>query len=137
MLASTVATDLIGIVAEAEPRFPEPWRPFRETDRVPLELSGIWYWGTAAHVLRLRADGSLELGPVGVTGRAARFRAEPDGSWTGLTGYYAGETLRAVRGDDGTPGHLDLGSFVFTREPYDPEAPVPGGVDPRGWRGIG
>lgn len=137
VLASTVATDLIGIVAEAEPRFPEPWRPFRETDRVPLELSGIWYWGTAAHVLRLRADGSLELGPVGVTGRAARFRAEPDGSWTGLTGYYAGETLRAVRGDDGTPGHLDLGSFVFTREPYDPEAPVPGGVDPRGWRGIG
>lgn len=137
VLASTVATDLIGIVAEAEPRFPEPWRPFREADRVPLELSGIWYWGTAAHVLRLRADGSLELGPVGVTGRAARFRAEPDGSWTGLTGYYAGETLRAVRGDDGTPGHLDLGSFVFTREPYDPEAPVPGGVDPQGWRGIG
>ncbi|MEU2827255.1 serine hydrolase domain-containing protein [Streptomyces lavendulae] len=137
VLASTVAMDLIAIVAEAEPRFPEPWRPFREADRVPLELAGIWYWGTAAHVLRLRADGSLELGPAGVTGRAARFRGEPDGSWTGLTGYYAGETLRAVRRDDGSPSHLDLGSFVFTREPYDPEAPVPGGVDPQGWRGIG
>ncbi|MEV7727139.1 serine hydrolase domain-containing protein [Streptomyces sp. NPDC087917] len=135
--ASTVAADLIGIVAEAEPRFPEPWRPFREADRVPLEVCGPWYWGTAAHVVRLKADGSLELGPVGVSGRAARFRAEPDGSWTGLTGYYAGETLQAVRRADGSVSHLDLGSFVFTREPYDPEAPVPGGVDPQGWRGIG
>ena len=31
---------------------------------------------------------------------------------------------------------LCLGSFVFTRQPYDPDAPVPGGVDPQGWRGI-
>ena len=30
--------------------------------------------------------------------------------------------------------HLDVGTFVFTRTPYDPEAPVPGGVDARGWR---
>jgi hypothetical protein len=46
----------------------------------------------------------------------------------GLDGSYAGETLRIA--DD----HLDLGTFVFTRTPYDPEAPVPGGVDPAGWR---
>ncbi|MEU8773110.1 serine hydrolase domain-containing protein [Streptomyces sp. NPDC048606] len=133
----TVAADLIGIVADAEPRFPEPWRPFTEDARVPLELCGTWYWGTAAQVLRLRSDGSLELGPAGAVGRTARFRAEDDGTWTGLTGYYAGETLRAVRRGDGTVSHLDLGSFVFTREPYDEGAPVPGGVDPRGWRGIG
>lgn len=74
---------------------------------------------------------------MGVPGRSARFRAESDGTWTGLTGYYAGETLRAVRREDGAVSHLDLGSFVFTREPYDPQAPVPGGVDPQGWRGIG
>ncbi|MCF3178390.1 beta-lactamase family protein [Streptomyces polychromogenes] len=135
--ASGVATDLLGIVADAEPRFPTPWRPFAEADRVPLELCGVWYWGTAPHGLRLKSDGSLELGPVGVTGRSARFRAGSDGTWTGLTGYYAGETLRAVRREDGSVSHLDLASFVFTREPYDPEAPVPGGVDPQGWRGIG
>ncbi|MEU3468556.1 serine hydrolase domain-containing protein [Streptomyces sp. NPDC006687] len=135
--ASTVATDLLAIVAEAEPRFPAPWRPFAEADQVPLELCGVWYWGTAAHSLRLKSDGVLELGPVGVTGRSARFRAAPDGTWTGLTGYYAGETLRAVRREDGSLSHLDLASFVFTREPYDPQAPVPGGVDPQGWRGIG
>jgi hypothetical protein len=46
----------------------------------------------------------------------------------GLDGYFAGETLR-IAGD-----HLDLDTFIFTRAPYDPEAPVPGGVDERGWR---
>ncbi|MGW4505229.1 serine hydrolase domain-containing protein [Streptomyces sp. NPDC004436] len=135
--ASAVAVDLITIVADAEPRFPQPWRPFAEADRVPLELCGPWYWGTTAHVVRLIADGSLELAPVAAMGRTARFRAEPDGSWTGLSGYYTGETLRAVRREDGSVSHLDLASFVFTREPYDAQAPVPGGVDPQGWRGIG
>lgn len=135
--ATTVAVDLVAVVAEAEPRFPEPWRPFREADPVALELCGPWYWGTAAQVVRLTSDGLLALGPVGANGRSARFRAESDGSWTGLSGYYAGETLRAVRRADGSVSHLDLGSFVLTREPYDAQAPVPGGVDPQGWRGIG
>ncbi|MFD4245610.1 serine hydrolase domain-containing protein [Streptomyces sp. NPDC058525] len=135
--AASVAADLLAVVADAEPRFPRPWRPFTEADQVPLEVCGPWYWGTSAQVVRLKADGSLELGPVGGTGRSARFRAEPDGTWTGLSGYYAGETLRAVRRADGSVSHLDLASFVFTREPYDAEAPVPGGVDPQGWRGIG
>ncbi|WP_328299719.1 beta-lactamase family protein [Streptomyces sp. NBC_00435] len=134
---STLAADLVGIVAEAEPRVPEPWRPLREADPVVLELCGPWYWGTSAQAVRLTYDGFLELGPVGGSGRSARFRPETDGSWTGLSGYYAGESLRAVRRPDGSVSHLDLGSFVFTREPYDPEAPVPGGVDPQGWRGIG
>ncbi|MEU4356483.1 serine hydrolase domain-containing protein [Streptomyces virginiae] len=135
--AAGVAADLIGIVADAEPPFPRPWRPFQEADQVPLDVCGPWYWGTSAQVVRLIADGSLELAPVGGTGRAARFRAEADGSWTGLSGYYAGETLRAVRREDGSVSHLDLASFVFTREPYDAGAPIPGGVDPQGWRGIG
>ncbi|BFO22967.1 hypothetical protein SHKM778_93550 [Streptomyces sp. KM77-8] len=55
----------------------------------------------------------------------------------GLEGYYAGEPLTPVRRPDGSLSHLDLGSFVFTRQPYDEAAPVPGGVDPEGWRGIG
>ena len=52
----------------------------------------------------------------------------------GLDGYYAGETLRVVRDPDGAVSHLDLGSFVFTREPYAPADVVPGDVDPGGWR---
>jgi len=35
----------------------------------------------------------------------------------------------------GAVSHLDLGTFVFTRQPYDPAAPIPGGVDPAGWQG--
>jgi hypothetical protein len=84
--------------------------------------------------LRLLADRALELSPVSGRGRAPRFRAEPDGTWTGLDGYYTGETLRVMRGTDGAVGHLDLGSFVFTREPYELDAPLAARPDPEGWR---
>ncbi|MEU4083585.1 serine hydrolase domain-containing protein [Streptomyces aureus] len=132
----TVAGDLVRIVAEAEPRIPDPWRPMAEVDGSVMELAGPWYWGTQAFGLRLPAGGGLVLGPLSGAGRGARFRANDDGTWTGLDGYYAGEVLRPVRRPDGSLSHLDLGSFVFTRQPYDQEAPVPGGVDSEGWRGI-
>jgi CubicO group peptidase (beta-lactamase class C family) len=136
-LVAAVAADLVRIVAEAEPRIPEPWRPMRSADAPALELAGQWYWGTHAFALRLTADGLLSLGPLSGNGRSSRFRANGDGTWTGLEGYYAGELLKAVRRADGTVSHLNLGSFVFTRQPYDEEDAVPGGVDPEGWRGIG
>ncbi|MET9826393.1 serine hydrolase domain-containing protein [Streptomyces sp. NPDC006349] len=136
-LLAAVGADLVRIVAVAEPRIPEPWRPLREVDSSVLELAGQWYWGTHAFALRLVSDGGVSLEPLSGQGRRSRFRVNADGSWTGLEGYYAGELLRAVRHPDGTVSHLDLGSFVFTRQPYDEGAPVPGGVDPAGWRGIG
>jgi hypothetical protein len=132
-----VGADLVRIVAEAEPRIPEPWRPLREVDPAVLELVWQWYCGTHAFGLRATADGLISLAPLTGGGRRARFQTNGDGTWTGLEGYYAGELLRPVRRPDGSVSHLDLGSFVFTRQPYDPEAPVPGGVHPEGWRGIG
>ncbi|MGW6520691.1 serine hydrolase domain-containing protein [Streptomyces sp. NPDC054962] len=137
VLTSQVAADLVRIVAEAEPRIPEPWRPLREVDPAVLDLAGQWYWGTSPFALRVTADGLVSLGPVSGAGRRSRFRPNGDGTWTGLEGYYAGELLRAVRRPDGSVDHLDLGSFVFTRQPYDERAAVPGGIDPEGWRGIG
>jgi CubicO group peptidase (beta-lactamase class C family) len=122
-----VAIDLVRIVADHEPRLPGRWKPL-------LALTGLWYWGPRPYVLRLLADRGLELAPAAGRGRASRFRAEPDGTWTGLDGYYTGETLRLVRVADGTVDHLDLGSFVFTREPYEPEAPLAARPDPEGWR---
>ncbi|MER7717475.1 serine hydrolase domain-containing protein [Streptomyces flaveolus] len=136
-LAAGVGADLVRIVAEAEPRIPEPWRPLPDVDASVLELAGPWYWGTHAFALRLAPAGGVSLEPLSGQGRRSRFRANGDGTWTGLEGYYAGELLRAVRRPDGTVSHLDLGSFVFTRRPYDEEGAVPGGVDPEGWRGIG
>jgi len=55
-------------------------------------------------------------------------------AWTGLDSYFAGEPLRPVRGPDGRVVALDLASHTYTRIPYDAAAPVPGGVDPGGWR---
>ncbi|MET9381910.1 serine hydrolase domain-containing protein [Streptomyces sp. NPDC002928] len=135
-LLGAVGADLVRIVAEAEPRIPAPWRPLAEVDPEVLELAGQWYWGTHAFALRLTADGLASLEPLSGNGRRSRFRANGDGTWTGLEGYFTGELLRAVRRPDGSVDHLDLGSFVFTRQPYDEEASVPGGVDPDGWRGI-
>ncbi|MFE0187031.1 serine hydrolase domain-containing protein [Streptomyces sp. NPDC058989] len=132
---SAIAADLTGIMIEHEPRIPEPWRPLPgPLDPELLALTGLWYWGANPHTLRLRAERGLELAPLSRSGRSSRFRAEGDGTWTGLDGYYAGETLRVVRVPDGSVSHLDLGTFVFTRGPYEPAEPVPGGVDPEGWR---
>ncbi|MFI1868533.1 serine hydrolase domain-containing protein [Streptomyces jumonjinensis] len=136
-LTAVVAADLVRIVAQAEPRIPRPWQPLPEVDQELLALTGLWYWGTYAFSLRLTADRGMELQPQLGTSRGSRFVAGGDGTWTGQNGYFAGETLRVVRREDGSVHHLDLGSFVFTREPYQPDAGVPGGVDPEGWRGLG
>lgn len=126
-----LAANLAQIVAHHEPKIPEPWRPMPESDAELLALAGPWYWGPSAWVLRVKADRRLEFGPIDAKGGATRLRPEPDGTWTSLDGYHAGETLRVVRDGAGGISHLDFGTFVFTREPYDPEAPVPGGVT--GW----
>ncbi len=130
---SAIAADLIGIVAEHEPRLPARWTPV-PVDEALLALTGLWYWGPRPFVLRLLADRGIELSPAGQKGRGSRFRAEPDGTWTGLDGYYAGETLRLVPGADGATAHLDLGTFEFTREPYGQGGPAAAQPDPGGWR---
>ncbi len=122
-----VVFGLLADLRAAEPRIVEPWAP--SPSPVPLDRLGVWFWGPSPYVLRSVGGGLLHLGPIpGRNGRASRFEARDDGTWLGRDGYFAGETLRIA--DD----HLDLDTFIFTRTPYDPEAPVPGGVDERGWR---
>jgi D-alanyl-D-alanine carboxypeptidase len=129
----TIAADLVRIVAEHEPRFPAPWRPFTDADPALLALTGPWYWGTTPRVLHLRAGGALELRDLTGAAELIRLRPEADGSWTCLNGYYTGEPLRVGRAADGSVTHLDLGGHILTRQPYDPASAVPGGVDPAGW----
>jgi CubicO group peptidase (beta-lactamase class C family) len=117
---------LLADLRTAEPRVVDAWTP--SPPPVALDQLGVWFWGPAPYVLRAHAGGLLHLGPLpGRTGRASRFSPRADGTWVGLDGYYAGETLRIA------PDHLDLATFVFTRTPYDPAAPVPGGVHEGGW----
>ncbi len=118
-------TAMLADVRAAEPRIVDVWAP--SPSPVPLELLGPWFWGPSPYVLRAVAGGLLHLGGLGRPGRSSRFRARPDGTWVGLDGYFAGETLRL------DPVALNLATFVFTRTPYDPAAPVPGGVDGTGW----
>lgn len=135
----SLGLDLLGILADREPAFPSPWRPAEVSPEV-LELLGTWYWGPVAFTLRLlggSASGLLELRRDD-DGQTQRFRPDwpaTEPRWRGIDGYQAGEPLVPVAGPDGRPVALNAGSFIFTRTPYDPAAPVPGGVDPAGWRG--
>lgn len=128
-----VVLDLITIADEHEPTLPTPWQP-ADVDGGLLELTGLWHWGPTPFHLRLLNDGYIDLGPVAEGGRRSRFRPVGEDEWIGLDGYYAGEKLQVGRADDGSPQFLNLATFIFTRTPYDPAAPIPGGVDPKGWR---
>ena len=122
-----VVFGLLADIRAHETRIVEPWTP--SSPPVDLEALCVWYWGPSPTVLRAVDGGMLHLGPLpGRPGRASRFRRRDDGTWVGLDGYYAGEPL-TIAAD-----HIDVGTFVFTRTQYDPSAPVPGGVDERGWR---
>jgi CubicO group peptidase (beta-lactamase class C family) len=125
---------ILATVREHEPYIENAWQPMASADPEGLSLIGTWYWGTSAYGLRLRSDGELELLSLLNRGRPSRFRRRADGGWFGLTGYHAGEPLRPVLDSSGQVIALDLGSFIFARTPYDPAAPVPGGVDPAGWQ---
>ena len=130
---AAIGLDLAAIVADREPRLPARWTPLAEVDQDLLALTGLWYWGPRPYVLRLLAGRGLELTPATGKGRASRFRPGSDGTWTGLDGHYTGESLRVMRRADGPVSHLDLGSFVFTRQPYEAGAPRAAEPDPGGW----
>lgn len=128
---SSVSLDMLKLVDDYEPALPTEWRPVESVNPDLLALTGQWFWGPFPFVLRLLSDGWVDLRPASGAGRGSRFRPNGEGKWTGLDGYYAGETLTLHQ--DGETTHLDLATFIFTRTPYDPKAPIPGGVDERGW----
>ena len=131
--SGSLTTDLLRILADNEPRVQREWAPAAVADDV-LELLGPWYRGPVPVTLRL-TGGELEFRATGPgAGYSFRFRRDGEGAWTGVDDYYAGEPLVPLRGPDGSVRALDLASHIYTRTPYDPQAPVPGGVDPDGWR---
>jgi CubicO group peptidase (beta-lactamase class C family) len=132
-----LAEELSRMLAEHEPAPVAAWTPADPPEGM-LAALGRWFWGTSAFTLRAHGSAELSLEPEPAGGRSARFYRTADGSWIGQDGYFNGETLRvrwAPQDDSGTarPVALDLASFIFARTPYDPQADVPGGVDPRGW----
>jgi CubicO group peptidase (beta-lactamase class C family) len=126
-----LASDLLRILADGDPVSPPQWVP-AAADPELLSMLGSWYFGPSQYVLRLSGTDTLELGPAGEQD-AVRFQRSEGGPWIALDDDFTGEPLVPVRGPDGGVLSLDLASFAFTRTPYDPQAPVPGGVDPAGW----
>ena len=130
----SLGTDLLSLLAECEPYTLPEWMP-GDVSADDLALLGRWYWGPAPFTLQL-VGGTLTMARDDSNASVSRFRRDDggDGRWRGVEGYQAGEPLIPVRAADGAVVALDIGSFLFTRTPYDPAAPVPGGVDPGGWR---
>lgn len=109
------------------PPVPKPWVPSANVPEWAGELLGQWFWGNSAFELRWHNE-LLEFHDVARTVLAEQFApVVADGRIVGVSGYHRGETLHVVRRADGSVGHLECATFVYTRVPYDPEAPIPGG----------
>lgn len=114
-------------VLDAEPPLAPEWLPPVAVPDDLRDLVGLWYWGQAPSLLRVEGDGFV-LAPVEVPGRVLHFARVEGDTFVGTRGYLEAETLRVVRRDDGSVSHLECATFVYTRTPYDPAAPIPGGV---------
>lgn len=117
---------LVHTVLDAEPPQAPEWVPPASVADDLRGLVGLWYWGQAPSLLRVDGDG-LAFAPVAGPGRSMRFRRVDGDHFVGTSGYLEGESLRVVRRDDGSASHIEVATFVYTRTPYDPGAPIPGG----------
>ncbi|MDG4782574.1 serine hydrolase [Micromonospora sp. WMMD961] len=106
---------LLTSVLDAEPAFPQPWRPATATpDGEVGGLTGRWWWmGTP---LDLHWDaGDLVAHVRGE--RVSRFTREGTDRWRGRSGPESGEILSVLRDDSGRATAVDIATFVFTRSP--------------------
>ncbi|WP_418059187.1 serine hydrolase domain-containing protein [Pimelobacter simplex] len=106
-----------------------PWRPSAVPVPDPVAaVLGVWFWGNTAFGFEW-TGGELVVRDLRSGEVEDRFGLRPGGdAFTGTEGYHRGETLRAVRRPGGEVSHLECATFVWTRTPYDPRAPIPGGL---------
>lgn len=123
MKSAAAAIRLLDVLEDSEPTVPAPWTPVTAVPDELAELLGVWHWGMTPYVFELDNEGLVVRKGAVV---AYRF-AVIDGRVIGTSGHHHGEELRVLRNDDGSINHLDLRTFIFTRTPYDPAAPIPGG----------
>jgi len=102
---------------------PAPLDRAADRDVGAEELAGDWFVGNTRARLTPTQDGFVLTEDT-----ARRFVREAADQYRGQNGYFAGEELRVVRRADSSVSHLEVVTFVFTRTPYDPAAPIPGGL---------
>jgi CubicO group peptidase (beta-lactamase class C family) len=118
--------DLLGELERSEPTVVPAWTPTPVVPAPVGEVLGVWHWGNTAYAFSY--DGTeVVVTSLGSGAALYRFGVREDGTLVGTSGYHHGETLRVVRNDDGSVNHLTCSTFVYTRSPYDPAAPIPGG----------
>ncbi len=114
---------LLDELEQWEPTIPPAWRANESVPSEFVDALGVWHWGATPYVF------ACEAGDL-VARRAAvemwRFSAQ-GGAIVGTRGHFAGELLHVVRREDDSVSHLDVGTFILTREPYEADAPIPGG----------
>ena len=119
--------DLIDTVRRRRPRIVDEWEPRGTGERDLTELVGVWYWGPRPYTVATTQERDvLTLDAIGQPGRHTRLDLRGE-QLIGRGGYFDGEPLTVRRRDDGTVSHLELASFVFSRQPYEPVDIVPGG----------
>jgi CubicO group peptidase (beta-lactamase class C family) len=112
---------IVEAVLEHEPPAPPaPWRPGADAPAHAAPLCGRWWWMGREHELGWDAPaGQLTLrGLTGDDDTVERFEPVATDRWVGVAGFEAGEILTVLRDEDGAVHAFDLGTFVFTREPF-------------------
>ncbi|HET7350302.1 MAG TPA: serine hydrolase domain-containing protein [Marmoricola sp.] len=102
-----------------------PWRPTSDVPEPARDLLGLWFWGNTATELRWSND-RLELRSLVRPEGVNRFELSGP-RIVGTEGYHRGEELHVVRNGDASISHLEVATFVYTKTPYDPAVPIPGG----------
>lgn len=118
--------DLLSALEELEPTIVDAWTPTEDVPTSVAEILGLWHWGNTAHTFAF--DGArVVVRRLGAVEPSHTFRASDDGAFVGTSGYHHGETMRIVRNEDDSINHLVCATFIYTRVPYDPAAPIPEG----------
>ena len=117
------------LLGDAEPGPADPWTPSTGVPALLDGVPGLWFWGNTALELRWHNE-RLRLNAPGAYDDADVFAVRGD-DIVGVEGYHRGETLHVHRGADGTVRHLECATFIYTRVPYDPDVPIPGGHPPK------
>ena len=136
MRCEGLAVELLESLEAAEGTIPRPWKPAGDVPVQVEEILGMWHWGNTAFAFAWDGREVVATKPGGPGGgvRVHQFAPQDDGTFLGTVGYHHGERLYVVRNppDDhqGSINHLVCQTFVYTRVPYDPAAPIPGRISP-------
>ncbi|MEH0971987.1 serine hydrolase domain-containing protein [Micromonospora sp. CPCC 205546] len=112
-----IGRQVLTTVLDAEPAFPQPWRPSATPPPAEVdEVTGRWWWmGASLDVAWDATAGELVVYVRGE--RVSVFVPAGPDRWRGRSGPENGEILSVLRDEAGRAVALDIATFVFTRTP--------------------